>query len=54
MKIPLKRLSEYKVKRLNIMDTVLKATDEPPIKERVLYPKPMKYVPPEEITPENP
>lgn len=49
MEVPLKRLAEYKVKRINIIDAHLKDIEEPSNKQdKVLYPRPKKYVPPEE------
>ncbi len=55
MQVPLKRLSEYKIKRLNLIDTHLKdSQDSKPKQERVLYLRPPKYVPPEEEQPDNP
>lgn len=54
MKVPLKRLSEYKVKRLNLIDSHIKGIMEvKPQRDRVLYLKPPKYVPPEEEKPEE-
>ena len=47
MDVPIKRLSEYKTKRINIIDARL--TDEELMQpaKKVNYPKPPKYVPPE-------
>jgi hypothetical protein len=50
--VPLKRLAEYKRKVININDSQYMEDEAKTIKEKVNYPRPKKYEPPEETNPE--